>query len=96
MKIFVPYVKVTTVQGREVHDFCFVDTTDRKHAIELCKTAGMKVLSSESKTYKTEIDYLDATSEVIFTEVCSAAECDMAWSDTETKFITVKGGVDNG
>lgn len=39
MKIF---VRVTAEEGKTVHDICFVDTTDRKHAIELCKTAGMK------------------------------------------------------
>lgn len=30
MKIFVPFVRVTAVEGKTVHDICFVDTTDRK------------------------------------------------------------------
>ena len=92
MKIRVPYVKVTAVQGREVHDICFVDTADSKHATELCRTEGMKVLSSESKTYQFELDYMDATSEVVFVDTCAAADCDVAWSDTETKFVPLKGG----
>lgn len=95
MKIFVPFVRVTVVEGKTVHDICFVDTTDRKHAIEQCKTAGMKVIASATKTYKAEIAYEDSTSEVVFLETCDAAECDMAWDDIETKFKPVKGGVDN-
>lgn len=94
MKIRVPYVKVTAVKGREVHDICFVDTADRKHAIKLCRTDGMGVLSSMSGVYQSELDYMDATTEVIFVDTCAAADCDVAWSDTESKFVPLKGGVE--
>ena len=89
MKIKIPYVVVTAVKGREVNDIVFVDTASRKTCAENIKAKDIRVLSAIVKRCELELDYTDAVSEVIFTEVCNQSGANIAWDDIAGTFIDV-------
>ena len=89
MKIKIPYVVVTAVKGREVNDIVFIDTASRKICAENMKANGFRVLSAVVKRCELELDYTDAVSEVIFTEVCKQSGANIAWDDIAGTFIDV-------
>ena len=89
MKISIPYVVVTGVKGREVDDIVFVDTASRKTCAENMKANDFRVLSAVVKRCELELDYTDAVSEVIFTEVCKQSGANIAWDDIAGTFIDV-------
>ena len=89
MKIRIPYVVVTGVKGREVDEIVFVDTASRKTCAENMKANGFRVLSAAVKRCELDLDYTDAVSEVIFTEVCNQSGANIAWDDIAGTFIDV-------
>ena len=89
MKIKIPYVVVTAVKGREVDDIVFVDTASRKTCAENMEANDFRVLSAVVKRCELELDYTDAVSEVIFTEVCKQSGANIAWDDIAGTFIDV-------
>lgn len=89
MKIKIPYVVVTTVKGREVNDVVFVDTASRKTCAENMKANDFRVLRAVVKRCELDIDYTDAVSEVVFTEVCKQSGANIAWDDIAGTFIDV-------
>lgn len=89
MKIKIPYVVVTAVKGREVNDVVFVDTASRKTCAENMKVNDFRVLSAVVKRCELELDYTDAVSEVVFTEVCKQSGANIAWDDIAGTFIDV-------
>ena len=92
MKIKIPYVVVTAIKGREVNDVVFVDTASRKTCAENIKANGVRVLSTAVKRCELDLDYTDAVSEVIFTEVCKQSGANIAWDDIAGAFIDVPAG----
>lgn len=88
MKINVKYVTLEVVKDRKCETLLFIDTDSKRHCIDLAKTDGYKVLSSNKGVYTAEMDYLDATAENIFEEVATAVEAGKVWDDGCTKFTT--------
>lgn len=98
MKIKIPYVVVTAIKGREVNDVVFIDTASRKTCADNIKANGVRVLSTAVKRCELDLDYTDAVSEVIFTEVCKQSGANIAWDDIAGAFIDVpaeSAGVSN-
>lgn len=89
MKIKIPYVVVTAVKGREVNDVVFIDTASRKTCADNMKANGVRVLNTVVKRCELDLDYTDAVSEVIFTEVCKQSGADIAWDDIAGVFIDI-------
>jgi hypothetical protein len=89
MKINIPYVVVTVVKGREVNDVVFIDTVSRKNCVDTVKETGVRVLSTAVKRCKLDLDYTDAVSEVIFTEVCKQSGANKAWDDIAGAFVDI-------
>lgn len=89
MKIKIPYVVVTAVKGREVNDVVFIDTASRKTCADNMKANGVCVLNTVVKRCELDLDYTDAVSEVIFTEVCKQSGANIAWDDIAGAFIDV-------
>ena len=89
MKIKIPYVVVTAIKGREVNDVVFIDTASRKTCADNIKAHGVRVLSTAVKRCELDLDYTDAVSEVIFTEVCKQSGANIAWDDIAGAFIDV-------
>ena len=90
MKIKIPHVVVTAVKGREVNDVVFVDTASKKNAAEVVKArTGARVLSTTAKRCEFDIDYEDATCEVIFTAVCHASGANVAYDDIISDFVPI-------
>lgn len=89
MKIKIPYVVVTAIKGREVDDIVFVDTASRKICAENMRANGVRVLSTAVKRCELDLNYTDAVSEVIFTEVCKQSGANIAWDDIAGTFIDV-------
>ena len=87
MKIKIPYVVVTAVKGREVNDVVFIDTASRKTCADNMKANGVRVLNTVVKRCELDLDYTDAVSEVIFTEVCKQSGANIAWDDIAGVFI---------
>ena len=98
MKIKIPYVVVTGLKGRKVNDVVFIDTASRKTCEDNMKANGVRVLSTAVKRCELDLDYTDAVSEVIFTEVCKQSGANIAWDDIAGAFIDVpaeSAGVSN-
>lgn len=98
MKIKIPYVVVTAIKGREVNDVVFIDTASRKTCADNIKANGVRVLRTAVKRCELDLDYTDAVSEVIFTEVCKQSGANIAWDDIAGAFIDVpaeSAGVSN-
>nr|DAL07095.1 MAG TPA: hypothetical protein [Caudoviricetes sp.] len=89
MKIKIPYVVVTAVKGREVNDVVFIDTASRKTCADNMKANGVRVLNTVVKKCELDLDYTDAVSEVIFTEVCKQSGANIAWDDIAGVFIDI-------
>lgn len=89
MKVKIPYVVVTAYKGREVNDVVFIDTASRKISAENMKANGFRVLNTVVKRCELDLDYTDAVSEVIFTEVCKQSGADIAWDDIAGVFIDI-------
>lgn len=89
MKIKIPYVVVTVVKGREVNDVVFIDTASRKTCADNMKANGVRVLNTVVKRCELDLDYTDAVSEVIFTEVCKQSGANIAWDDIAGVFIDI-------
>ena len=89
MKIKIPYVVVTAIKGREVNDVVFIDTASRKTCADNMKANGVRVLSTVVKRCELDLDYTDAVSEVIFTEVCKQSGANIAWDDIAGAFIDI-------
>lgn len=89
MKIKIPYVVVTAYKGREVNDVVFIDTASRKTCADNMKANGVRVLNTVVKRCELDLDYTDAVSEVIFTEVCKQSGADIAWDDIAGVFIDI-------
>lgn len=89
MKIKIPYVVVTAVKGHEVKDVVFVDTASRKTCVDNVKVNGVRVLNAVVKRCEFYLDYTDAVSEVIFTEVCKQSGANIAWDDIAGVFIDI-------
>lgn len=87
MKIKIPYVVVTAIKGREVNDVVFIDTASRKTCADNMRANGVRVLNTVVK--RCELDYTDAVSEVIFTEVCKQSGANIAWDDIAGVFIDI-------
>ena len=96
MKIKIPYVVVTAVKGREVNDVVFIDTASRKTCADNIKANGARVLSTVVKLCELDLDYTDAVSEVIFTEVCKQSGANKAWDDIAGAFIDVPAESEGG
>lgn len=92
MKIKITYVVVTAIKGREVNDVVFIDTASRKTCADNIKANGVRVLSTAVKQCELDIDYTDAVSEVIFSEVCKQSGANIAWDDIAGAFIDVPAG----
>jgi hypothetical protein len=89
MKIKIPYVVVTAVKGREVNDVVFIDTASRKTCVDNMNVNGVRVLNTVVKRCELDLDYTDAVSEVIFTEVCKQSGANIAWDDIAGVFIDI-------
>ena len=89
MKIKIPYVVVTGLKGREVNGIVFIDTASRKTCADNMKVKGVRVLNTVVKRCELDLDYTDAVSEVIFTEVCKQSGANIAWDDIAGAFIDV-------
>lgn len=90
MKIKIPYVVVTAVKGLEVNVIVFVDTASRKNAADVVKErTGARVLRTTVKRCDMDIDYEDATCEVIFTAVCHASGANIAFDDLISDFVPI-------
>lgn len=89
MKIKIPYVVVTAVKGREVNDVVFIDTASRKTCADNMKANGVRVLITVVKRCELDLDYTDAVSEVIFTEVCKQSGANIAWDDIAGAFTDI-------
>lgn len=89
MKIEIPYVVVTAIKGREVNDVVFIDTASRKTCADNMRANGVRVLNTVVKRCKLDLDYTDAVSEVIFTEVCKQSGANIAWDDIAGVFIDI-------
>lgn len=90
MKIKIPYVVVTAVKGREVNDIVFVDTASKKNAADVVEErTGSRVLRTTAKRCDLDIDYEDATCEVIFTFVCHASGANIAFDDLISDFVPI-------
>lgn len=89
MKIKIPYVVVTAIKGREVNDVVFVDTASRKTCADNLKANGFRVLNAVVKRCELDLDYTDAVSEVIFTEVCKQSGANIAWDDIAGAFTDI-------
>lgn len=97
MKIKIPYVVVTAVKGREVNDIVFVDTASKKNAADVVKErTGARVLSTTAKRCDLDIDYEDATCEVIFTAVCNASGANVAFDDIANDFVPIPAESEGG
>ena len=89
MKLKIPYVVVTAVKGREVNDVVFIDTASRKTCADNLKANGVCELSTAVKRCELDLDYTDAVSEVIFTEVCKQSGANIAWDDIAGAFTDI-------
>ena len=89
MKIKIPYVVVTAYKGCEVNDVVFIDTASRKTCADNMKANGVRVLNTVVKRCELDLDYTDAVSEVIFTEVCKQSGANIAWDDIAGVFIDI-------
>lgn len=89
MKIKIPYVVVTAIEGRKVNDVVFIDTASRKTCADNMKANGVRVLNTVVKRCELDLDYTDAVSEVIFTEVCKQSGANIAWDDIAGVFIGI-------
>lgn len=96
MKIKIPYVIVTCVRGREVNDVVFIDTASRKTCADNMKANGVRVLNTVVKRCELDLDYTDAVSEVIFTEVCKQSGANIAWDDIAGVFIDIPAESEGG
>lgn len=96
MKIKIPYVIVTCVKGREVNDVVFIDTASRKTCADNMKANGVRVLNTVVKRCELDLDYTDAVSEVIFTEVCKQSGANIAWDDIAGVFIDIPAESEGG
>lgn len=96
MKIKIPYVIVTCVKGREVNDVVFIDTASRKTCADNMKANGVRVLNTVVKRCGLDLDYTDAVSEVIFTEVCKQSGANIAWDDIAGVFIDIPAESEGG
>lgn len=97
MKIKIPYVVVIAVKGREVNDIVFVDTASKKNAADVVKErTGARVLSTTAKRCDFDIDYEDATCEVIFTAVCNASGANVAFDDIVSDFVPIPAESEGG
>lgn len=96
MKIKIPYVIVTCVKGREVDDVVFIDTASRKTCADNMKANGVRVLNTVVKRCELDLDYTDAVSEVIFTEVCKQSGANIAWDDIAGVFIDIPAESEGG
>lgn len=96
MKIKIPYVVVTAVKGREVNDVVFIDTASRKTCADNMKANGVRVLNTVVKRCELDLDYTDAVSEVIFTEVCKQSGANIAWDDIAGVFIDIPAESEGG
>lgn len=94
MKIAMKTVRLEAVKDRKVETILFVDTESKRHCIDLAKTEGYKVLSSENKAITFEMDYVDATAENIFEEVVEDAGATVVWDDIATHFTAVATDAD--
>lgn len=86
MKVTIKTIRLEAVKDRKVETILFIDTESKRHCIELAKTEGYKILSSEGKAITFEMDYVDATAENIFEEVASVAKATVIWDDIATAF----------
>lgn len=96
MKIKIPYVIVTCVKGREVNDVVFIDTASRKTCADNMKANGVRVFNTVVKRCELDLDYTDAVSEVIFTEVCKQSGANIAWDDIAGVFIDIPAESEGG
>lgn len=96
MKIKIPYVIVTCVKGREVNDVVFIDTASRKTCADNMNANGVRVLNTVVKRCELDLDYTDAVSEVIFTEVCKQSGANIAWDDIAGVFIDIPAESEGG
>lgn len=96
MKIKIPYVIVTCVKGSEVNDVVFIDTASRKTCADNMKANGVRVLNTVVKRCELDLDYTDAVSEVIFTEVCKQSGANIAWDDIAGVFIDIPAESEGG
>lgn len=96
MKIKIPYVVVTAVKGCEVNDVVFIDTASRKTCADNMKANGVRVLNTVVKRCELDLDYTDAVSEVIFTEVCKQSGANIAWDDIAGVFIDIPAESEGG
>lgn len=96
MKIKIPYVIVTCAKGREVNDVVFIDTASRKTCADNMKANGVRVLKTVVKRCELDLDYTDAVSEVIFTEVCKQSGANIAWDDIAGVFIDIPAESEGG
>lgn len=96
MKIKIPYVIVTCVKGREVNNVVFIDTASRKTCADNMKANGVRVLNTVVKRCELDLDYTDAVSEVIFTEVCKQSGANIAWDDIAGVFIDIPAESEGG
>lgn len=96
MKIKIPYVIVTCVKGREVNDVVFIDTASRKTCADNMTANGVRVLNTVVKRCELDLDYTDAVSEVIFTEVCKQSGANIAWDDIAGVFIDIPAESEGG
>ena len=94
MKITIKTVRLEAVKDRKVETILFVDTESKRHCIELAKTEGYKILSSEKKAITFEMDYVDATAENIFEEVAERAKATVVWDDIATAFTALASDAD--
>lgn len=97
MKICIPYVVVTAVEGRVVNDYCFVDTTSRRTLAQFVyDQTCANVIHTEQKKHTFDIAYTEAGPETVFTEVCKASGANKAWDDLTEKFIDIPAESEGG
>lgn len=90
MKICIPYVVVTTVEGRTVNYYCFVDVTCRRTLAQFVyDQTCAKVIRTEKKTHTFDMVYTEVGPETVFTEVCKASGANKAWDALTEKFIDI-------
>ena len=94
MKVTIKTVRLEAVKDRKVETILFIDTESARHCINLAKTEGYKVLSSEKKAITFEMDYVDATAENIFEEVAESAGASVVWDDIATAFTAFASDAD--
>lgn len=90
MKIRIPYVVITAVEGRTVNDYCFIDTTSRRTLAQFVyDQTCAKVIHTEQKVHTVDMAYTEVGPETVFTEVCRASGANKAWDGLTEKFIDI-------